>query len=80
MRYQSKAMIGDLPVICVAFGPDLQTQQNRGRAAGTQQRIADLSIHSEQLHFRSAVSTQFLRELASRILRCQSIPVAPLAT
>jgi hypothetical protein len=34
MRYQSKAMFGDLPLICVAYGPDLQAEQNHGRAVG----------------------------------------------
>src|SRR5579872_2511273 len=34
MRYQSKAMIGDIPVLCVAVGPDMQSQQVRGRAVG----------------------------------------------
>jgi len=30
MRYRSRAAIGDIPVICVAFGPDLETHQNVG--------------------------------------------------
>jgi hypothetical protein len=34
MRYQSSVMIGNLPVISVAFGPDAQANQNRGRAVG----------------------------------------------
>ncbi|MGA8501654.1 MAG: hypothetical protein WB683_08915 [Candidatus Sulfotelmatobacter sp.] len=34
MRYQSSVMIGNIPVISVAFGPDAQSNQNRGRAVG----------------------------------------------
>lgn len=34
MRYQSSVMIGNVPVISVAFGPDAQSNQNRGRAVG----------------------------------------------
>ncbi len=34
MRYQSAAAIGDIPVVCIAFGPDLHSQQLRGRAVG----------------------------------------------
>jgi len=34
MRYQSSVMIGNIPVIAVAFGPDAQSNQNRGRAVG----------------------------------------------
>ena len=34
MRYQSAAMVGDIPVVSIAFGPDSQTQQARGRAMG----------------------------------------------
>jgi hypothetical protein len=34
MRYQSSLVIGNVPVISVAFGPDAQSNQNRGRAVG----------------------------------------------
>jgi hypothetical protein len=34
MRYQSTATVGDIPVVSIAFGPDHQTQQLRGRAVG----------------------------------------------
>jgi hypothetical protein len=34
MRYQSSVMIGNVPVISVAFGPDAQSNQTRGRAVG----------------------------------------------
>ena len=34
MRYQSSVMIGNIPVISVAFGRDAQSNQNRGRAVG----------------------------------------------
>jgi hypothetical protein len=34
MRYQSSVMIGNLPVISVALGPDAQSNQDRGRAVG----------------------------------------------
>ena len=34
MRYQSSVMIGNVPVISVAFGPEARSNQNRGRAVG----------------------------------------------
>jgi len=34
MRYQSSVMIGKVLVISVAFGPDAESNQNRGRAVG----------------------------------------------
>lgn len=34
MRYQSSVMIGNIPVISIAIGPDAQSNQTRGRAVG----------------------------------------------
>lgn len=43
MRYQSKARIGELPVLAIAFGPDLEAQQARGYAVGVV-AIGDMAV------------------------------------
>ena len=43
MRYQSRARIGELPVLAIAFGPDLEAQQARGYAVGVV-AIGDVAV------------------------------------
>jgi hypothetical protein len=43
MRYQSRARIGELPVLAIAFGPDLEAQQARGYAVGVV-AIGDMAV------------------------------------
>jgi hypothetical protein len=48
MRYRSKAQMFGLPLLCVAVGPDMATQEMRGLARGIV-AIGDIAIGYQAL-------------------------------